>query len=126
MENLMEEYEVYPGRSARAFAEEFLSRSPISLQAFCKNERIPLHELPRLVEAVLAEWAVKDETHFSRREALNHLINHIRTKSQHERQSNRPQGRTAVTGEADRYSALENAADTILFNSPHGLATQDD
>lgn len=121
-----DDYEVSPGLMASDFAKSFLSRSPISLQAFCINERIDPRELPRLVEAVITEWMLKEETHLTRREAINHLINHIRMKSRHEQQTNHPQGVRSITSKTDRYSALERAADTVLYNSPHDDSSKND
>lgn len=121
----MEEYEVYPGHTANDLARDLLSRSPISLQSFCKNERIDARHLPGLVEAVLTEWELKDIKHHTRSEAINHLINHIRTKSRNEARTNLTQ-RSAVTANADRYSMLERAADAILLNAPDFHTTQDD
>lgn len=122
---MTDDYEVYPGHTASDLARDLLSRSPISLQSFCKNEHIDVRELPKLVEAVLTEWELKDMKHHTRREAISHLINHIRIKSRNEARTNLTQ-RSAVTANADCYSMLERAADAILLNAPHFDSAKND
>ena len=49
-------YEAYPGCRAADFAQAFLAEKQMTLESFCKNERINPGELPRLVSEVLTEW----------------------------------------------------------------------
>lgn len=124
---MTDEYEVYPGHTADMLAADMLSRSSISLESFCKNERINPTDLPRYVKEVLIEWCLKGEWHSTRRDAMNHLINHIRIKAQHEQQNKHTSaGRGSVAVYADRYSELENAADAILFQSADRQPSQND
>lgn len=85
-------YEPYPGCPTEDFKRKFLSRNPITLQAFCKNERIDPQELSRLVSEVLTEWELTEPPHASYREAVTHLINHLRIKNNNEKRNNTPRG----------------------------------
>ena len=80
-------YEPYPGASTASFADEFINGKQITLMAFCKNERIDPASLPRLVSEVLTEWELTEAAHATRRDAMTHMINHIRIKIRNERRN---------------------------------------
>lgn len=91
-------YEVYPGCEAQAFARDFLYNKRITLEAFCKNERIDPVLLPRLVSEVLTDWELAESAHHSRKEAVVHMVNHLRIKIRNEKRNNRQ-------STPDKYSA---------------------
>lgn len=93
-----EQYEVYPGKPPDSFLQEFFQSKQLTIEAFCKNERISSQDFSRLAKAVIVEWGIKEETHPDRKTALYHLINHIRSKYQHEQRNNAIQQRFQSSG----------------------------
>lgn len=111
-------YEPYPGCTPGNFSLDFLTRNPIVLEAFCKKERIDPRRLPGLVSEVLTEWELTEATHFSRREALQHMINHIRIKLRNEQRNNQTwQGRSTGRSQHGNTTAYDLARD-LLENPP--------
>ena len=111
-------YEPYPGCSLRDFAHDFLNSKPVTLQAFCMNERIDPYDLTRLVSEVLVDWELTEPAHSTRREAMSHLVNHLRIKIRNEQRNNstRQRGRTSGA-DADPASRMARIAEEILRQS---------
>lgn len=116
----MNEYQPYPGVSAQDFAEDFLTRSPITLQSFCKNERIDPRDLPRLVREVLTEWELTEPRHTDRRDAVTHLINHLRIKNSNEKRNNAPSGSVSSGRSQRRNPTALDLAREILGDASSG------
>lgn len=107
-------YEVYPGCLPQDFGQEFLTRNPIKLQAFCKNEHIDPRELPRLVGEILTEWELTEPPHMSRHDAVSHLINHLRIKTRHEQRNTTAQtSDTPGRGQLGNPTALDLAREIL-------------
>lgn len=117
------DYEPYPGKSVEDFAREFLTEQPIRLRRFCEKEGIDPGLLPALVDDVLNDWALAHETHFDRRAALVHLINHLRIKInrqyQYGRKRNNAAGGSAAShAYADADTRMASIAEAVLRQSP--------
>jgi hypothetical protein len=83
-------YEPYPGCSMEDFTREFLTRKPITVESFCMKEGIDPVQLPRLVREVLIDWDMSEPPHSSRKEAIEHMMNHLRIKIRNEKRNNTP------------------------------------
>ena len=81
-------YEVYPGCTAERFGRWFLEHNPIKLERICMHDGIDFDALPGLVDAVLDEWAFRNERHRDEQQALGHMMNHLRKKNTYARQDN--------------------------------------
>jgi hypothetical protein len=86
-QSITQGYEPYPGCGAQDFTKEFLVGKRITLEAFCKNEHIDPRDLPRLVSEVLTEWELTEAEHATRKNAVSHMINHLRIKARKENYS---------------------------------------
>ena len=81
-------YEAYPGCPLADFANDFLNKNPMTLQAFCMKERIDPCDLPRLVDEVLIDWELSECIHRDRQDAMRHLLNHLKIKIRNEQRNN--------------------------------------
>ncbi|MDE5886462.1 MAG: hypothetical protein K2H46_02620 [Muribaculaceae bacterium] len=81
-------YEIYPGCDPPRFIREFLEGKRITIDAFCKNERITPYDFERMANEVMTEWELTEATHRDRKDAIMHLINHIRIKHRNEQRNN--------------------------------------
>lgn len=85
---MTEQYEVYPGKPPSLFLMEFFQSKQITIEAFCKNERISPYDFKRMAEEIMTEWELTEATHTTNKDAVMHLINHIRIKYRNEQRNN--------------------------------------
>ena len=108
-------YEAYPGVTLADFAHDFLNKNPITLQAFCMNNRLDPRVLPRMVEEILVEWELKERRHDTKQEAINHLVNHLRCKIHYEQRNNSTRQRSRTSGaDTDPASRMARIAEEII------------
>lgn len=81
-------YQVYPGYDPPSFLRDFMQTKQITLMAFCKNERISPADFRRMAQEIMTEWELTEATHRDRKDAITHLINHIRIKHRNEQRNN--------------------------------------
>ena len=112
-------YEAYPGCSLADFANDFLNKNPMTLQAFCMKERIDPRDLPRLVDEVLIDWELSECAHRDRQDAMRHLLNHLRIKMRNEQRNNRTTQRRGQSpyGGQERNPTAYDIAQAILGQS---------
>ena len=91
-------YEVYPGCDPPRFIRDFFEGKQITIEAFCKNERISLYDFKRMAEEIMTEWELTEATHKTNKDAVMHLINHIRIKHRNEQRNNAIQKRPQPSG----------------------------
>ena len=106
-------YEVYPGCSPYSFGQWFLEYKRITLEAFCMNEGVDFESLPQLVSEVLVEWELKEECHRDRKEAVRHMVHHLRIKKNAQRNNQRQSGQSSGT-DAGRVAEDLEVAQAIL------------
>ena len=95
---MTEQYEVYPGKPPGVFLQEFFQSKQITIEAFCKNEHISLYDFKRMAEEIMTEWELTEATHKTCKDAVMHLINHIRIKHRNEQRNNAIQKRPQPSG----------------------------
>ena len=95
---MTEQYEVYPGKPPSLFLMEFFQSKQITIEAFCKNERISPYDFKRMAEEIMTEWELTDATHATYKDSVMHLINHIRIKHRNEQRNNAIQQRSQSSG----------------------------
>ena len=93
-----EQYEVYPGKPPSLFLMEFFQSKQITIEAFCKNERISPFDFKRMAEEIMTEWELTEATHKTNKDAVMHLINHVRIKYRNEQRNNAVAQRTQSSG----------------------------
>lgn len=106
--------ELYPGTTYEQFGREFLTSNPISLQAFCMNERIDPDALPAIVAEIITEWQLREVSHPDRKSARTHMINHIRTKNNYAKRNNTAQQNAAAAGNNTASARMADIASAIL------------
>lgn len=114
-------YEVYPRTPPLLFKSQFLLGNPILIESFCMKEHIDSDRLPSLIDDVLIDWELSEETHRDRKDAVKHLINHIRIKLRNEQRNNpKRQGSYAPGGDTSRNERMARIAQEILRQSSGG------
>lgn len=111
------EYEVYPHCPPERFARWFLEHNQILLEGFMKNEGIDPDALPHMIDEVLIEWELKSETHRDRKDAVRHLINHLRIKKREQRNNQSRQIRAFARPNQDADERMADIAQELLRQS---------
>ena len=114
-------YQIYPGCDPPRFIREFLEGKRITIDAFCKNERITPFDFERMANEVMTEWELTEATHRDRKDAIMHLINHIRIKHRNEQRNNpKRQGGYAPGSDTSRNERMARIAQEIIRQSAGG------
>ena len=110
-------YEIYPGCDPPRFIREFLEGKRITIESFCMSERIDPTDFERLAYESVTEWELSEQTHRDRKEAVKHLINHIRIKIREQRNNQSRQIRPFARPNQDADERMARIAQELLRQS---------
>ena len=93
------------------FVERFFEKR-MQVEQFCMGLKVSVAELKTMSLEVINEWSLKEQTHTTEKDAISHLINHLRAKI---KSNNRNNGTASNNnGHNDDYEARQQRFKTSI------------